>query len=130
MSIPLNNGYPLNLIYNTRNRIIHKLNTHNHETQAQCKIWSTFTYFSPVVHKITNLFKCTNINIAFRPTNTIFHRLQNYPHSTIVEYTVFNAILATDCMLASLADQFLPAIRNILDTSGLTTLILHMHSTS
>jgi len=32
---------------------------------------ATFTYYSPKIRKITNLFKHTNINIAFKNTNTI-----------------------------------------------------------
>jgi hypothetical protein len=32
------------------------------------------------VHKITNLFKNTNINITFRTTNTIYHQLQHRPN--------------------------------------------------
>ena len=33
--------------------------------------WATFTFTSPHIHKITNLFKHTNIKIAFRCNNTI-----------------------------------------------------------
>ena len=35
------------------------------------KKWVTFTYFSPMVRCITNLFKQSNLNIAYRATNTI-----------------------------------------------------------
>ena len=54
-------------------------------TQQQSKKWVTFTYYSPLVHKITNLFKRTNINIAFSPTNTILHLSQN-PISTRLQF--------------------------------------------
>ena len=42
-------------------------------TQAQQKKkWVTFTYHRPLTHKVTNLLKHTNLNIAFRTrTNTI-----------------------------------------------------------
>jgi len=33
--------------------------------------WITFTYFSPLVSRVTNLFKQTRLKIAFRATNTI-----------------------------------------------------------
>jgi hypothetical protein len=46
-SIALNNGYPLDLIHRTRNRIARKLTMQQHETQLQHKSWSTFTYSSP-----------------------------------------------------------------------------------
>jgi len=44
-----------------------------HQTQDKDgnKKWATFTYYSPKIRKLTNLFKHTNINIAFKNTNTI-----------------------------------------------------------
>jgi hypothetical protein len=33
--------------------------------------WATFTYTSPRVRKITNLFKNTNVKVAFKSNNTI-----------------------------------------------------------
>src|SRR5215475_6551337 len=41
----------------------------------QDKKWITFTYYGPAIRKITNLFKHTNIQIAFRPTNTTYQQL-------------------------------------------------------
>jgi len=35
--------------------------------------WATFTYTSPHIRKITNLFKHTNVRIAYKCTNTISH---------------------------------------------------------
>jgi hypothetical protein len=35
----------------------------------------TFTYHSPIVRKITNLFNNTEIHIAFKSTNTIYQQL-------------------------------------------------------
>jgi hypothetical protein len=37
--------------------------------------WIAFTYFSPLVRRITNLFKQTKLKIAFRATNTIQQQL-------------------------------------------------------
>jgi len=37
--------------------------------------WVTFTYFSPLVRKISNLFRQTDLQIAFRATNTIQQQL-------------------------------------------------------
>jgi hypothetical protein len=39
------------------------------------KKWTTFTYYNPKIRKITNLFKLTDINIAFQSNNSI--RLTN-----------------------------------------------------
>ena len=43
-------------------------------TQTQRKKWTTFTYFSSLIHKVTNLFKSTDLNIAFRAYNTIYNQ--------------------------------------------------------
>ena len=67
------------------------------------KIWTTFTFHSPKIRKITNLFKNTNTGIAFK-TATMHHlikptaptRLQE--HEKKVEYTRFRARLATKLM--------------------------------
>ena len=42
--------------------------------KRQKKNWTTFTYHSPKIRKITNLFKNTNIDIVFRTTATL-HQL-------------------------------------------------------
>jgi hypothetical protein len=39
------------------------------------KKWVTFSYDSPLIRKITNLFKHTNLNIALHATNTIHQEL-------------------------------------------------------
>jgi transposase-like protein len=45
-------------------------------TQAQQKKkWVTFTYHRPLTHKVTSLLKHTNLNIAFRTSNTIYMQL-------------------------------------------------------
>jgi len=42
----------------------------------QCKKrWFNFTYYGPAIQKVTNLFRQTNLQIAFRPTNTIYQQL-------------------------------------------------------
>jgi len=54
--------------------IIHKLNSHlqqkrnyerNNNTARDIKTWTTFTYYSPLIRKITNLFKHTNGRMSF-----------------------------------------------------------------
>jgi len=39
-------------------------------------------YHSPLVTKITNLFKQTNPDIAFKPTNTIYQQLSHISDNT------------------------------------------------
>jgi len=38
-----------------------------------------FTYFIPIIRRITNLFKYSNLNFAFRATNTIQQQLTEKP---------------------------------------------------
>ena len=89
-STALNSGYPLSLIHRTRNKIVKKITMQQHKTQTQHKIWSTFTYFSPLIDKVTNFFKHTNISIAFRPTNTILHTLQcHHPNNRLHDSGIY-----------------------------------------
>ena len=45
------------------------------ERHTQNKNWTIFTYHSPLVRKVTNLFKNTDIRIAFKANNTIYQQL-------------------------------------------------------
>jgi hypothetical protein len=74
-----NNGFPAYLIHGMKKKL-----TGRKEGTTQTKMvkqhnqkWATFTYHSPSIHKVTNLFKRTNLEIAFRPTNTIYQQLSN-----------------------------------------------------
>jgi hypothetical protein len=96
-STALNNGYPLRLIHQTCNKIVQKITMQQHKTQTQHRIWSTFTYFSPLIHMVTNLFKRTDINIAFRPTNTILHRLQCHHPSNRLQDSGIYCIQCNTC---------------------------------
>jgi len=46
----------------------------NRIKHPQKKTWTTFTYYSPKVRKISNLLKHTDIGVAFSNTNTL-HQL-------------------------------------------------------
>jgi hypothetical protein len=46
------------------------------QTTTTPKGWVTFTFNSPALYKITNLFRNTGLNIAYKPSNTIRHILQ------------------------------------------------------
>ena len=60
LTIARNNGYPRHLINNIRTKMTNK--TQNTEPRLQDKKkWITFKNFSPIVRRITNLFKDTNI---------------------------------------------------------------------
>jgi len=52
-------------------------------TQTQRKKWITFTYHSSLIHRITNLFKSTDLNISFRMCNTLYNQLCRTPQNKI-----------------------------------------------
>jgi uncharacterized pyridoxamine 5'-phosphate oxidase family protein len=69
-AIAKNNKFPIYYITKLRTQIQHKtqINTTNNNNNNK---WATFTYHSPKVRMITNLFKQTDIKIAFKSTNTL-----------------------------------------------------------
>jgi hypothetical protein len=104
ISIATSNGYPKRIIYNLRQKMENKIqqkDTQEHKTEH--KKWTTFTYFCPLIRRITNLFKDTNINIAFRTTNTIQQQLSRETNNSTnpVEYTNSNVIHVKWHILAS-----------------------------
>jgi len=68
-------GYPSHIIHNLKKKVTSKrMQKEKHEQEnemKQPKKWITFTYHSPPIRRITNLFKDTNTLISFRTTNTI-----------------------------------------------------------
>jgi hypothetical protein len=68
--IARNNNFPQNLVQKLNRQIQHKID-HAQTEERDKTTWTTFTYYSPKIRKITNLFKHTNIGIAFRNTTTL-----------------------------------------------------------
>jgi len=50
------------------------------------KKWAVFTYYSPRIRKLTNLFKHTDIGITFRSTNTIQQLTKQKPQNHMQEH--------------------------------------------
>ena len=69
-TIAQSNNFPPQLIHKLKNKILNQQKT-KITKQDKSHQWTTFTYFSPKIKKITNIFKDTKLNIAFRTTNTI-----------------------------------------------------------
>jgi hypothetical protein len=65
-----NNSFPEHFITNLKVQIKQQ-KVHQTQDKDENKKRATFTYYSPKIRKLTNLFKHTNINIAFKNTNTI-----------------------------------------------------------
>jgi len=82
--IAKNNNFPQRLLQKLYHQIQKKVN-HVHNEKKQ-KNWTTFTYHSPKIRRITNLFKNTNVGIAFKATATLQQfsipttQIQTSPH--------------------------------------------------
>jgi len=68
VTIARNNNFPTKLITNLKTQMQHK--TQGTIIKEKNK-WAVFTFYSPKIRKLTNLFRQTNIHIAFKSTNTI-----------------------------------------------------------
>ena len=71
-TIAQNNGFPTTLTKRLNQQIQHNHNNnHTNNKQHTKVIRITFTCYSALIRKITNLFKYTNIQIAFKTTNSV-----------------------------------------------------------
>jgi hypothetical protein len=85
LTIAKNNGYSTSTI----NKLRMKLTNRRHKQQCpnmtqhnyNNKKWVTFTYFSPTIRCITNLFKHSKLKIAYRTTNTIQQQIPERTNS-------------------------------------------------
>jgi len=69
--IAQNNNFPRKIIFNLNKKIKHKKPSQDENFGDKNKIWTTVMYIGPKIRKTTNLFKQTNIGIAFKTPNTI-----------------------------------------------------------
>jgi hypothetical protein len=72
LNIAQNNGFPMHRKTDKKQK---QLTT----TTQQNRKWVSFTYHSPLIRKVTKLFKQTNQNIALRATNTTHQLLTEQP---------------------------------------------------
>jgi hypothetical protein len=95
-----NNNFSHTIIQKLNSYIQHNLNAPNQNSSTihNSKPCISFTYYSPVIQKITNLCKDTKVNITICSMNTIYNLIQPKIHSTIDKYTnseVYELICAT-----------------------------------
>jgi hypothetical protein len=66
-------NFPHILIQKLKSQLQQRWNNPGRDTNAtqNSETWKAFTCYSPLVHKITHLFKETKVRIAFRITNTV-----------------------------------------------------------
>ena len=80
LAIARNNGYSTKTINNLKKKLLTRKQNpqdQNQEPTETRKKWVTFTYHSPLIRRVTNLFKQTDLNIAFRATNTIRQQISD-----------------------------------------------------
>lgn len=77
------NGYRIPLITKLNTQIQHNFPKPNmtYDYPNSPQIWTTFTFNSPVIRKISNLFQDTNLKIAFRTSNFIHNLLNTRIHN-------------------------------------------------
>jgi hypothetical protein len=93
--------------YQFSGSIKQKLNRESHKNKSPPKEqknkqarnkWTTFTYFGHAVRKVTNIFKNTNLKVAYRTTNNIRNTYnksnKKTMHTNIVEYIDSNVKIA------------------------------------
>ena len=94
--------------------------------------WATFTYTSPQIKKVTNIFKYTNIRIAFKCNNTLARLSKptnNMPPSTPYDKGGTYPLSCITCnkeLWAKLAAASSSATRSTYATSSTTTRNLPM----
>jgi hypothetical protein len=130
-----NNGFPKHIIQEMQNKltIIKNRITQTQSTQQQRKTWVTFTFHSPLVYKVTNLFKKNNLNIAFRATNTVQQQLSPKPKSNNpsgiyrLECKTCNKVYVgqSDRLISARHKEHIRHIRNNNPTSAYAMHILH-----
>ena len=79
------NNFPKRMIQKLNWKIQQKA-THPQSKDKTRKIWTTFTYHSPKIRKITNLFKNTHISIAFKAKTITQQLTQTIPQNHTSDY--------------------------------------------
>jgi septum formation topological specificity factor MinE len=83
-----NNGFPTHIIHNLKKKLKAIIQQQQQQQQQQIspnptdqhnRKWTVFTYHLPLIRKVTNLFKRTNLIIALRATNTTYKQLTEKP---------------------------------------------------
>jgi hypothetical protein len=106
----------------TLHKLLRQIQQKSHKTSTQTinpKAWVTFTFNSPIIYKITNLFRNTDLKIAYRPTNTINKFLKPPLKLTLSHNQAFIesvAYPATGCMSVNVDAPLEQGITSTSDT--------------
>jgi hypothetical protein len=77
--IARNNGFPTYIIHNLKAKKQQQQQKPPTSTAQHGKKWVVFNYHSPLIRKVTNLYKQSNLSIALRATNTTYRQLTKKP---------------------------------------------------
>jgi hypothetical protein len=82
------NKFPHILIQKLNSQLQHRHNNYDgsNNTVSDTKTWTTFTYYSPLIRKITSLFKHANVRISVKHTNAIHDLTKPKMNSNIREH--------------------------------------------
>jgi len=69
--IAYSNNFPINILQKLKERPCQQLSHPATPKKKKGTKWATFTYTTSHIRKITNLFKNTDIKIAFKTNNTL-----------------------------------------------------------
>jgi hypothetical protein len=119
-----NNNIPNHLLTKLRHNIQQNLTHPRPPTTPDLDTkWATFTHTSPHVRKITNLFKNTNVKVAFKSNNTIA-QLTKPPATTTPDPTPYdkNGIYALSCNTCKQAYMGIDQLEPQTPVSGTYTL--------
>jgi len=84
LAIAHNDRFPTYIIHNLKKKLKAKKQQQQQKPPTSAaqhgKKWVVFTYHSPLIRKVTNLFKQSNLRIALRVTNTTYQQLTEKPN--------------------------------------------------
>ena len=87
IAIARSNNFPTSMLYGLKTKIIKRKRQKQKQMQQRQEIikqrdkWVNFTYFSPLVRRVTDLFRRTRLRITFRTANTIQQQLNTAKHA-------------------------------------------------
>ena len=89
--IAQNNNLPRKIILNLNQKIKHKKSSQDEKYGDKNKIWTTFTYYSPKIRKITNVILIYFDNLSC----TCFNRRTNHHQVAVTVYAAYGIYRAS-----------------------------------
>ena len=98
LQIATENGYSIKTINKLENKIKQKLDKQiipkSQQNKQQTNSYTTFTYYGPINHKLTKIFKDMNIKVSYTTNNIIFNKITPKPD---IEDTKQNGVYKIEC---------------------------------